>query len=87
MPPRSLTSSGTAREVITLWMIVAPISRPSSRAATRLVTVDGDTGLPRSSTTKQRSASPSKASPMSAPVSRTNVCRSTRLAGSSGLAS
>ncbi|WP_082959010.1 phosphomannomutase/phosphoglucomutase, partial [Mycobacterium sp. 852002-51613_SCH5001154] len=65
--PSTVTSSGTARDVITLWMMVAPISRPSSRAATRLVTVEGDTPRPRSSTTKQRSASPSKASPISAP--------------------
>ena len=36
-----------------------------------LVTVEGDTGRPLSSTTKQRSASPSNARPRSAPVSRT----------------
>ena len=65
-----MTSSGTAREVIRLWMTVAPISRLSSRAATSAVTADGDTGCRSSSTTKQRSASPSKASPMSAPVSQ-----------------
>ena len=41
----------------------------SSRAATRAVTADGETGSPCSSTTKQRSASPSNARPMSAPVS------------------
>ena len=59
----------------------------SSRAATSAVIADGDTGSPRSSTTKQRSASPSKARPRSAPVSRTRACRSTRFFGSSGLAS
>ena len=47
MPPRSMTSSGTAREVIRLWITVAPISLLSSRAATRAVTADGDTGSPR----------------------------------------
>ena len=47
----------------------------------------GLTSSPRSSTRKHRSASPSKARPMSAPVSRTFACRSTRLAGSIGLAS
>ena len=41
--------------------------RASSRAATRPTIADGGTGSPRSSMKKQRSASPSKASPMSAP--------------------
>ncbi len=68
-------------------MTVAPGSRASSRSATNAVMVDGDTHSPRSSTTKQRSASPSKASPMSAPVARTAACRSRRFAGSMGLAS
>ena len=47
-------------------MIVAPGSRCSSRAAISAVSVDGLTISPRSSTTKHRSASPSKASPRSA---------------------
>ncbi len=68
-------------------MIVVPTPRASSRTATRAVTADGLTGSPRSSTTNTRSASPSKASPMSAPCAGTAACRSTRLAGSSGLAS
>ena len=62
------TISGTAREVIRLWITVEPGCRASSRTATSAVTADGDTGSPCSSMTKQRSASPSKASPMSAPV-------------------
>ena len=41
-----MTSSGTAREVIRLWITVAPISRDSSRPATSAVTADGETGLP-----------------------------------------
>ena len=82
-----MTSSGTAREVIRLWITVAPISLLNSRPATRAVTADGDTGCPDSSTTKHRSASPSKASPISARVAITCFCRSTRLSGSSGLAS
>src|SRR4051812_37559004 len=68
-------------------MIVEPGSRASSRTAISAVSVDGDTISPRSSTTKQRSASPSKASPRSAPTSRTFACRSTRFAGSIGFAS
>ncbi len=79
--------SGTADEVIRLWMIVLPGNLASSRAATSAVTADGETGSPFSSITKQRSASPSNARPMSAPCSRTAFCRSTRFLGSSGLAS
>ena len=86
-PPCSRTISGTACEVIRLWMIVVPWPLASSRTATSAVIADGLTGSPRSSTTNTRSASPSNASPMSAPCSRTAACRSTRLAGSSGLAS
>ena len=69
VPPSRVTSSGTAREVIRLWITVEPGSRASSREAISAVTTDGLTISPRSSTRKQRSASPSKASPMSAPVS------------------
>ena len=68
-------------------MIVAPGSLASSRAAISAVSTLGLTSSPRSSTRKHRSASPSKARPMSAPVSITCACRSTRLAGSIGLAS
>ena len=67
LPPSSVTSSGTARLVIRLWMIVEPGSLASSRAAIRAVSVEGETASPCSSTRKQRSASPSKARPMSAP--------------------
>src|SRR5664280_945062 len=87
VPPCSRTISGTARLVIRLWMIVAPGSRASSRVAISVVSTEGGTSSPRSSTTKQRSASPSKARPMSAPVARTLSCRSAMFAGSIGLAS
>ena len=70
-PPCSRMISGTAREVIRLWMIVAPGALASSRAATSAVIALGDTAAPSASTTKQRSASPSKARPMSAPTSTT----------------
>ena len=70
-----------------LWITVAPAFLASSRCAMSAVSTDGLTISPRSSMTKQRSASPSKASPMSAPSSRTFACRSAVLAGSIGLAS
>ena len=41
-PPCSATISGTAREVIRLWITVAPGCRASSRTATSAVTADGD---------------------------------------------
>ena len=91
VPPASVTISGTASEVIRLWITTG--SRPAarslatSRTATIAVTALGLTGPPSSSTTKQRSASPSKASPRSAPCSTTAACRSRRFSGSSGLAS
>ena len=66
VPPCSAICSGTPREVIRLWITVAPGSRASSRLAISAVSTDGLTSSPRSSTTKQRSASPSKARPMSA---------------------
>src|ERR671914_303200 len=84
VPPCSATISGTAFDVIRLWITVAPGLLASSRTATSAVIALGLTGSPRSSTTKQRSASPSKASPMSPPSLTTRFCRSTRLAGSSG---
>ena len=68
-------------------MTVPPGSLASSRVATSAVIALGETGSACSSTTKQRSASPSKARPASAPTSRTFACRSTRFAGSSGFAS
>ena len=45
------------------------------------VVVDPERGSPRSSTRNTRSASPSKASPTSAPTSRTRACRSRRFSG------
>src|SRR5699024_7360038 len=90
-PPEPSTSSGTAREVMWLWMMVAwrpaSCSLNSSRSPTRAVTADGLTGTPFSSTTKHRSASPSNARPRSASSAMTAVCRSIRFAGSSGFAS
>ena len=90
-PPEASISSGTALDVMRLWITTgrsspAARARVISRSATMAATADGETGSPFWSTTKQRSASPSNASPMSAPCSRTARCRSTRLAGSSGLA-
>ena len=52
-------------------MTESPGDLASSRTATRAVIALGLTGSPRSSTTKQRSASPSKARPMSAPSATT----------------
>ena len=68
-PPCSRTISGTARDVIRLWITVVARVLGQRAAATSAVIADGETGRPRSSTTKQRSASPSKASPTSAPTS------------------
>ena len=62
-------------------------SRSTSRSPTSAVMADGLTGSPCSSMTKQRSASPSNASPRSASCSTTAACRSRRFSGSSGLAS
>ena len=87
VPPSSATISGTARLVIRLWITFAPGTRRSSRAAISAVSVDGETARPCSSTTKQRSASPSKARPMSAPSATTRAWRSRRFSGSIGLAS
>ena len=58
----------------------------SMAAATRAVVVEPDSGTPWSSTRKQRSASPSKARPTSAPVSRMRCCRATRFSGWMGSA-
>ena len=87
VPPSSVTISGTARLVIRLWITIEPGSLASSRAAISAVRVDGETARPFSSTTKHRSASPSKARPTSAPSARTAFWRSTRFSASIGLAS
>ena len=68
-------------------MTTAPGSRASSRVAISAASTLGLTISPRSSTTKQRSASPSNARPMSALLSLTACCRSRRFAGSIGFAS
>ena len=83
-PPASATSLGTECEVILLITMVLPGSRASSRTAISPVMADGETTSPRSSITKQRSASPSNTTARSAPCSRTAAWASTRLAGSSG---
>ena len=90
--PSAITGLVAAREVIRLWITQGSVSprswaRASSRAATNPVIALGLTASPRSSTAKQRSASPSKARPRSAPSTTTAFCRSTRFAGSSGFAS
>ena len=87
LPPCSVTISGTAADVIRLWMTVAPISLLSSRAATSAVTADGEIGWPNSSTTKHRSASPSNATPRSAPSSSVFATMNSRFSGSKGLGS
>ena len=47
-PPHSRTTSGTALEVMRVWMIVLPGCLASSREAIRPVSVDGLTISPRS---------------------------------------
>ncbi len=61
--------------------MVAPGSRSSTTAATMAVVVDPDRPTPCSSTTKTRSASPSKANPMSAPAATTLARRSAWFSG------
>ncbi|CPU62204.1 Uncharacterised protein [Mycobacteroides abscessus] len=89
--PAAPRKSGTAREVMRLWITVgvrpASSSFATSRRPTSAVTADGETGSPRSSTTKQRSASPSNASPRSARRRTTSAWRTAVFAGTSGLAS
>ena len=70
-------------------MLLSPmdLALAISLTATIAATADGETGLPFSSITKQRSASPSKASPISAFSDKTFFCRSTRFLGSRGFAS
>ena len=85
-PPRSRMISGTALEQMRLCRMVAPGCLSSMAAATRAVVVEPDTGTPWSSTRKQRSASPSKARPTSAPVARIRCCRATRFSGWMGSA-
>ena len=80
--PSTLTALIAARELAR-----EPGSRASSRTAISAVSTLGETISPRSSMTKQRSASPSNASPTSAPTSRTFACRSAVFLGSIGLAS
>ena len=88
LPPCSAMISGTACEVIRLWMTVLPGNLASSRTPTRAVTADGETGSPFSSMTKQRSASPSKARPeVGAVLADGRLQVDQVLAGSSGLAS
>ena len=67
VPPRSRTTSGTAFEQMQLWRIVAPGCFSRTPAATMAVVVEPEIGAPVSSTRNTRSASPSKASPTSAP--------------------
>ena len=59
VPPFSTMISGTAAEVIRLWITVLPGNFASSRTATSAVIADGETGSPCSSMMKHRSASPS----------------------------
>lgn len=89
--PAALTISGTVFEVMRLWIMEISVfpaffSFSISRKAIRAVMALGLIGLPFSSITKQRSASPSNAKPRSALCCRTAFCRSTKFSGSSGFA-
>ena len=73
VPPFSLMTSGTALEQMRLCRTSSPGYFSSIALATMAVVVDPLTGSALSSTKKHRSASPSKAKPTSAPVSRTRA--------------
>ena len=81
VPPCSRTTSGTAFEQIRLWRIVAPGSFSSTPTATIAVVVEPESRSPCSSTRNTRSASPSNARPMSAPISSTRARRSRWFSG------
>src|SRR2546428_32623 len=66
VPPISRMISGTAREQMRLWTTVSPGCLARIPLATIEVVSEPDSGSPRSSTRKTRSASPSKAGPTSA---------------------
>ena len=61
--------------------MVSPGCFVSMEAATSAVVSEPDTGCAFSSTRKTRSASPSKANPMSAPCSSTAALSATRFSG------
>ena len=75
-PPCSRITSGTVHEQIRLCTILAPGSRSSIAIATSAVSSEPLTSWARSSTRNTRSASPSNASPTSAPCSSTAAFRS-----------
>ena len=79
-------TSRTVHEQITLKMMLAPGSRLGIDLATSAVTIEPLTSCPRSSIRNTRSASPSNASPMSAPCCRTAARRSRWFSGSIGSA-
>ena len=81
VPPISRMMSGTAREQIRLWTTVSPGWWARMPLATIEVVREPDSGSARSSTRKTRSASPSKARPMSARFSRMAAWRSRRFSG------
>src|ERR1041385_1602154 len=68
-------------------MTFAPGSFSSTSSASSAVVKSPGTNSPESSTKKQRSASPSKATPRSAPSSRTVRTMNSRFSGRSRLAS
>ncbi len=68
-------------------MIFAPGSFSSTASASRAVTKSPGTNSPVSSTKKQRSASPSKATPRSAPSSVVIRTMNSRFSGRSGFGS
>jgi hypothetical protein len=89
-PPASLIASPTCREE-TRFATTTGCCSPCARAraisavAINAVRAEGGTAVPVSSTTTQRSASPSKASPRSAPTAGTRSCSSCRFSGTIGL--
>ena len=85
-PPAARIVSGTTHEQIRLCTILAPGSARSIETATIAVSSEPLTSSACSSTRNTRSASPSKASPTSAPCSSTAAFRSFWFSGFSGSA-
>ena len=86
VPPFSAMISGTTFEQIRLYSTVAPGSFSSTCSATSAVVSEPETPAALASTRNTRSASPSKAKPISAPTSSTRAFRSARFSSLSGSA-
>src|SRR5215208_4981470 len=83
-PPSRSTSSGKAFEQTALYSMVAPGSFSSTFFAMRAAARSPEMVVPFSSIMKQRSASPSKATPKSAPSATTRSWSSLTFSGSIG---